>query len=754
MKRFLLPFLGCMFLGGLYSQNNNYNSAEILHQLKKLEVLGNALYLAAHPDDENTRLISYLENERLIRTAYLSLTRGDGGQNLIGTEKGDAMGVLRTQELLEARKIDGGEQFFSRAVDFGYSKTAKETLEIWDKEKILSDVVWVIRKFKPDVIITRFPPDDRGGHGHHTASAMLAEEAFKLAADPKAFPEQLKYLEPWQSKRILWDIYWWNKEIKEEALKSGTILESNIGAYNELIGLSYSEIASISRSQHKSQGFGTLKSRGNRLEYLKHTFGEVAKNDLFEGINTSWEKIEGGTEIQNKLKKIIADYQFNQPSKSIPDLVELYTLMNQQSGNFYVDQKIQELKKVIKDAAGIYAEAVTEKYKYVPAENIKGNFNLIVRSDIPYQVHQISPEVESEISTLDSFPNNEILSYPFTINGKQEITQPYWLYGDHFGVFQVDDQRKIGKPENEPVVTFTYRLSFPPNQEKISFSEPIDYKWSDRVNGELHRDVIISPPVTANLSQQVYLTKTQEALKVNVVIKAHQAEQGGTVSLKLPKGWTAEPKQFELNLKRSGQQIPLSFKVSPPETSNQGELSVLYNDKPMRSMVQINYDHIEPQVFFPEAKAKVVKMKLQSKVKQIGYVIGSGDEVADNLKSVGFQVESFKAEELPLKDLSKYETIIVGIRAYNINDAMINGNEVLNKYVEQGGTVIVQYNTNRGLIAEKIGPYPFQLSRNRVTKEEAQPTFLKPDHPLLNSPNKPAAEKVFAFEQLFSIHIT
>ncbi|MEX2379541.1 MAG: PIG-L family deacetylase, partial [Vicingaceae bacterium] len=266
MRTLLFGLLLFLFSLTCFAQRPIQSSADVLQEIKKLKVVGNALYLAAHPDDENTRLISWLENERLIRTAYLSLTRGDGGQNLIGTEKGAAMGVLRTQELLEARKIDGGEQFFSRAVDFGYSKTAEETLEIWDKQKILADVVWVIRKFRPDVIITRFPSDSRGGHGHHTASAMLAEEAFDLAGDKKAFPEQLKYVDTWQPKRILWDVYWWNQEVRDEAIKSGNILQTDIGDYNEILGLSYSEIASDSRSQHKSQGFGTARSRGSKVE--------------------------------------------------------------------------------------------------------------------------------------------------------------------------------------------------------------------------------------------------------------------------------------------------------------------------------------------------------------------------------------------------------------------------------------------------------------------------------------------------------
>lgn len=735
MKKYFSGFLFIFLSYSTFAQHAEKSSAEILHELKKLKVVGNALYLAAHPDDENTRLISWLENERLIQTAYLSLTRGDGGQNLIGTEKGAAMGVLRTQELLEARKIDGGEQFFSRAVDFGYSKTAEETLEIWDKDKVLSDVVWVIRKFKPDVIITRFPPDSRGGHGHHTASAMLAEEAFKLAADEEAFPEQLEHVDPWQAKRILWDVYWWNEKVRNEAIKSGKILQTDIGDYNEILGLSYSEIASDSRSQHKSQGFGTARSRGSKIEYLKHTAGDPAENKLFDGIQTTWKRIKGGEKIEKQITAIIENYNAASPSASIDELVKLYESMLKIDQNDYVKQKLKDLKEIILAAAGIYTEALANNYSYTEGEEINGQFSIIVRSNTPFKLHHVEP-IDSLPSADIKTENNREIILPFSFKGPSKISQPYWLWGDYFGIFDVNDQKLIGQAENPSLKTFHYSLSFPPSQTQIQFSEELDYKWSTRVDGELHRDVIITPEITANLSQQVYLTKNDEKIQLSIILEAHKASQKGEVSLKLPDGWNVEPKSINFDLVNAGEQKAINFEVIPPKEKSEGTLSVFINGQLARSIQRIDYDHIKPQTFFPKASAKLVKMNLKSSVKKIGYIIGSGDEVADNLKSVGFEVESFKAEQLPLMDLSRFETIIVGIRAYNINDAMINGNKVLNEYVKNGGTVIVQYNTNRGLIAEEIGPYPFELSRNRVTKEDAQPTFLNPDHPLLNQPNK------------------
>jgi LmbE family N-acetylglucosaminyl deacetylase len=735
MKTILSGIFLFILSTSLVAQRPIQSSADILQEIKKLKVVGNALYLAAHPDDENTRLISWLENERLVRTAYLSLTRGDGGQNLIGTEKGAAMGVLRTQELLEARKIDGGEQFFSRAVDFGYSKTAEETLEIWDKQKVLADVVWVIRKFRPDVIITRFPSDSRGGHGHHTASAMLAQEAFELAGDKNAFPEQLEFLETWQPKRILWDVYWWNTEVRDEAIKSGNILQTDIGDYNEILGLSYSEIASDSRSQHKSQGFGTARSRGSKIEYLKHTAGEPAKDKLFDGINTTWSRIDGGEKIEQQIANILNNYNAADPSKSVDGLVKLYGSLLKSKDNFYVKNKIEDLKQIILAAAGIYTEALADEFSYAPKQEINGKFSLIVRSKIPFKLHDISPIDSMPDSDFKGEINQEVV-LPFSFKAPSKISQPYWLWGDYFGIFEVENQQLIGLPENPTIQTFNYSLSFPPNQTKIQFSEAIDYKWSTRVDGELHRDLVISPEVTANLSQQVYLTKNEEKIQLGIILEAHKADEDGEVSLDLPKGWTSSPQSIKFSFQRAGQQEAISFEVSPPKSRSEGELKVLINGKTARSIQRIDYDHIKPQTFFPKAQSKVVKMDLQTKVEKVGYIIGSGDEVAENLKSVGFEVESFKAELLPLMDLSRFETIIVGIRAYNINDAMINGNNILSEYVKNGGTVIVQYNTNRGLIAEEIGPYPFELSRNRVTKEEAKPTFLKPNHPILNSPNQ------------------
>ena len=313
-----------LFLSTLFSaQSVSHSSAEIYDDLLRLQNNTTVMYLAAHPDDENTRVISWLTHEKHVDAVYLSLTRGDGGQNLIGTEKGELLGLLRTQELLEARKVDKGRQWFTRALDFGYSKTATETLKFWDKQKILSDVVWAIRKNKPEIIITRFDPNSNGEtHGHHTASAILAMEAFDLAADPKAFPEQLKYVKTWQVKRMFYNTSWWffgSRENFEKADKS-ELYSLNVGNYYPNLGISNNEISAKSRSKHACQGFGMALERGSEMEYLKLLKGDKPKsNDIFEGIQLkSDNKI-----VQNQLDQLVADFNFKNPQLTLKNLLSV-----------------------------------------------------------------------------------------------------------------------------------------------------------------------------------------------------------------------------------------------------------------------------------------------------------------------------------------------------------------------------------------------------------------------------------------------
>jgi LmbE family N-acetylglucosaminyl deacetylase len=719
------------------AQRTIESSSDIYQEIKKLGVITNVLYLAAHPDDENTRLIAWLENEKLARTAYLSLTRGDGGQNLVGTEKGDAMGVLRTQELLEARKEDGAEQFFTRVDDFGYSKTAEETFEQWNKKEVLADVVYTIRKFRPDVIVTRFPPDSRAGHGHHTASAMLAEEAFKLAGNKTAYPEQLETVEVWQPTRILWNTsVWWDKQIPEKAAESpADYIKINIGEYSELLGLSYSEIAADSRSQHKSQGFGSARSRGNKLEFLKHTAGAPAQDDdLFHEIETSWDRVKGSEKVQELIDEISSNYNFTNPANSVKLLVELHKEIQLMPTNFYRDQKLEDVKAIIKAAAGIKAEALADEYNYVSADSITGSFMIVQRSNIPMTLKNVTPILDSTFYNL-ALESNDQKSFTFKFETLTGNSHPYWLpYESYAKKLSFNALLLRGQAEANAIKTFKYTVTL--FGEDIEFKEAIDYKWTDRVKGELHRSVTISPIITVTPAKKVYLFSSNEPQNISFLAEGNLVGAIGTVTLQTPKGWTVEPYSIDLKFNFVGEQKALSFTLTPPENPSTGDIEFRVDGVNGKAIQRIDYDHVLPQVMFPQAVVKVVKMDLTATVKNIGYVKGSGDEVAQNLGGVGFNVVSFDAKDLAVMDLSIFETIMVGIRAYNTEPSMKNGNTILNEYVKNGGNVIVQYNTSRGIDKGAIGPYPFQLSRNRVTKEEAKPTFLAPKHPLLNTPNK------------------
>ena len=403
-------------------------SSRILHDLYKLRNSTTVLYLAAHPDDENTRMISWLTNGYGARTAYLSLTRGDGGQNLIGKELGPELGVLRTQELLHARRIDGGEQFFSRAVDFGYSKTADETLEKWDRKAVLSDVVYVIRKFRPDVIITRFPPDSRGGHGHHTASAMLGIEAFKSAADPDAFPEQLERVDTWQPKRIYWNAStWWNPKLDSLAKVDDQYLSAEVGGYSSLLGTSYNELASMSRTQHKSQGFGVSVDRGQQAEYLMYLAGEKAQTNLFEGISTSWERF-GFKEGDKLLQKIIRDYDAMDPQKSVPTMLELRKASVAIKDDAKRAYFREETDRILKDMLGLHLEALSEREFVSRGEKLELEVKILQRSALEETISLDHIEWRSQKEDVNkALPVNDIYSVKLESVVAADLSQPYWL---------------------------------------------------------------------------------------------------------------------------------------------------------------------------------------------------------------------------------------------------------------------------------------------------------------------------------------
>lgn len=741
----LTAFLFCFHI--IIAQNpKKPTSVEIFNQIEKLNFLGSVLYIAAHPDDENTRLISYLSNEQKARTGYLSLTRGDGGQNLIGTQLRELLGVIRTQELIEARKIDGGEQFFSRANDFGFSKNPTETLEIWDKEKVLADVVWAIRKFQPDVVINRFDHRSPGTtHGHHTASALLSVESFDLANNPTVFPEQLKFVNPWQSKRQFFNTSWWfyGSVEKFNAADKTNLIAMQIGVYYPTIGKSNQEIAALSRSCHQSQGFGSTGVRGEETEYLEFINGDALKEkkSLFEGIDTTWNRVKGGKAVGELLTKIATEFNFNNPSLSIPNLAKAYSMMQELDENHWVPLKSAEIKEIIAACSGLYLEAVAQNQEATPGSSIKLKLEAINRSSAPIQLLSVTTLPEKTKTTQNLELKNNILNninldlqLPKCIN----YTHPYWLQENGTeGMYTVNNQQNIGIPDIIREVKVIFNLKI--NGVEIPFERTVVYKYNDDVKGEVYNYLDIVPEVTTSIVDKVLLFKDNKIKYVGVKIKAGIDGAKGNLQLELPKNWAVMPKLIPFDIAKKGTEQIVYFEVTPPNKPEEAvakSVAIIGNKRFDKEQIFINYDHITKQQVLKSAEAKLIKTDLKTNGERIAYIMGAGDEVPSSLTQLGYTVTLLKTEEITPEKLENFDVVITGVRAYNVLTALANKQDILFDFVKSGKTMVVQYNTNGDLVTENIAPYSLKLSKDRVTEEDAEVRFLAPNHPVLNFPNK------------------
>lgn len=722
-------------------------SGEILSNLKKLNVLGSVLYIAAHPDDENTLMLAYLAKDRLVRTGYLSLTRGDGGQNLIGPEQGENIGIIRTQELLAARRVDGPDQFFSRAYDFGFSKQTSEAVRTWGQEKVLADVVWIIRKYQPDVIITRFPPDARAGHGHHSASGFLGEEAFKISNDPTKFPEQLAFVKPWQAKRIMWNMFipgaFLSNKKPDEA---GNLIGIETGLYNPLLGKSYGEIAAESRSQHKSQGFGVPASRAARADYLLLKGGNPVQKDPLEGVDMTWKRVSNSDAVQAQVNQVIAGFRPDQPSASVPALVQLYGAINKlDTTNIYVKAKRQEVETLIQQCLGLWFETNPADYAATPGETIKLTTNIVNRADSPVTLVGVQYSTGKDTILNTPLKPNDVIQYPTTVTVPKsaKISQPYWLEKPlDKGLFQVDNQQLIGLPENPPALTARY--TFEISGQRFTFSRPVVYKSTDPVDGEIYRPFIIQPDVMANLTERVFTFSDNTPKTAELVLRAGRANVSGTLTMTVPTGWRIEPASQPFELKNKGDEQRISFKLTPSDKAQNGKLQAIMTTSSgtfTTGLRYIAYKHIPTQTLFPPAEAKLVKLDVKVTAKNIGYIVGAGDEVPAALQQMGCRVTILGPTELT-GNLSAYDAIVVGVRAYNTNSSLARYQPRLMEYVKNGGNMVVQYVTpvnsffrNESPLPQ-LGPYPFKVVNERVTEEDAPMTFINPQHPLLNYPNK------------------
>jgi len=745
----------------------NWSSSRILHEIEKLKHVGRVLYIAAHPDDENTQLIAYLANVKGIDVAYMSLTRGDGGQDLLGPEVREELGVIRTQELLMARATDGGQQFFSRANDFGFSKTAKETMHIWDSNEVLSDIVWEIRRFKPDIIITRFSPTYTKTHGHHQASAILAQRAFDAAADPAMFPEQLKYVSVWQSKSLFWNTSL--RFFSDANPDTSKMYHTNIGVYMPLLGKSVGEMAAESRSMHKSQGMGSSPYWGDNMDYYVYMKGEKpAGKDIFNDYNWDWSRIKGYENISAEVDKIINSFDMNHPEKSVDDLIRLRGMIHLSGDNFQEEEfsKLHQIDHIILQCEGIYTEALSTKKFIAVGDSINVSLNSIVENTNNVKIASATLKLERhrqtlalltkdtglKRNTLETFKTGAIIPDTTPVSG------PYWLEEDHtVGMYKVDDQKMRGMPENAPQLyaDIVYSIKTSTGNFNIYDDEPVFYKFTDPTKADVYSLARIVPPAVIIPEENSLVFTDYSPKKIHIKIKSFK-KGTATLTVHPPMGYTMTTEATDrsmsieedsIRLKGNGIEYIDTLDIRP--IISPGKIPPLYNhigniDISIemnghafnRSMEDITYEHIPEQILLPKSTIKVIEINMVTHPKLIGYIPGAGDDIPQCLTEMGYKVEKISPDKLATTDLSKYDAIIAGIRAYNTDDRLKYDNAKLMNYVKNGGNYIVQYNTNSRLVTDSIGPYYLHPANVRTTEEDCKITFLNPSNSALNTPNK------------------
>jgi hypothetical protein len=713
--------------------------------------------IAAHPDDERTAVLAYFARGRYMRTAYLSLTRGEGGQNLIGSEQGAALGIIRTQELLDAREIDGAQQFFARAIDFGFTKTAAETMDKWGHDRILSDVVWVIRSYRPDVIINGFTGTSRDGHGQHQTSAILSKEAFEAAGDPARFPEHLRYVQPWKPRREVFAEF---PAIFGVAPLPGSkpAGEADTGAFNPILGYSYEELAVLSRSMHHSQGTGAMRRPGDLISPFSMVAGEPSSKDLFDGIDTSWNRLPGGAAVGAILNQAIRGFDPAHPEKTIPQLAKTRPLIAAISDPL-AKEKLAELDETIAQFAGLWVDAQPKQAEVTPGSELAVTITLLNRSaaDVRFTGARFEGMWNEAVpKPAAKLADNQPFTIEFTakVPDTQPYSQRYWLAKTpSANVYTVDDQKLIGLADTAPVLAVRVRLSV--DGVPIEVVRPVEYRYAERTQGERVRPMVVEPPVAVDLPDSFAIFPSKAPRRVQVSLKANLANAAGTLRLDLPPGWRAEPASYPFRVVNAGEQEEMSFLVTPPasETTATVRAIATVEGREIASGVRvIAYPHIPIQTYFPPSDLRLVRRDIEVSAHRIGYIMGAGDAMPDALRQLGLEVTLLTQSDLGQGDLARFDAIVAGVRAYSVRPDLRANQRRLMDYVSNGGTYIVQYQDGTGNPFGgrgggqnspppplNIGPYPITVPAGngyRVTVEESPVTFTHPDSPLLNKPNR------------------
>lgn len=754
MKPGARAFLAALLLAPLASfaaETPGASARGIQQQLQALRQTGTVLHVGAHPDDENTELITWLSLGRGCRAAYLSLTRGEGGQNELGKDLDERLGVLRTQELLAARRLDHGRQFFTRAIDFGFSKSPEETLRVWDRQAVLGDIVRVIRQFRPDVIVTRFPiPPGSGGHGQHTASAILTLEAAKLAGDPAAYPEQLAAgLTPWQTRRVLWNSF------RFGGAGPGPLdlpaMSQDIAGVDPVSGETFSSIAARSRAMHKTQGLGEFKSRnptGPNVQNFMILAGDLPAKDLLDGIETNWARYSGGAEIDAALQAIIAGFKPEDPAAAVPALLALRPKLAALPQDALVADKRAALDRLVLDCIGLKIETRADRAEVAAGESL-GLATTVSIAPGSVAVDYLGAEIARDAASFRGTGAHVRLSSnaPHSAKLAAQIpadataTHPYWLgEGGSAGVAGVTDASLIGSPDNPPALLMAHGFQIG-SERLVVVAEPT-FAAPGQPPGSDQRIAII-PPVSLALGSDIYVVAPGAVRQVTIEVTAARAGVAGRLGLEVSPGWTVAPQAQEFRLAASGDKARLTFSLSAPAAGGSGQVAAVAEIAGRRYSTQrrvLDYAHLPVQVLQPRARARLTSFPLATKGFSVGYLPGAGDSVAECMEQMGFVVRRLTGADLKPELLRGLDAVVIGVRAFNERIDLKEAFPGLLAWVEQGGTVIAQYNRPNGLADAALGPYPLSIqgsaSQLRVTDENAPVTLLAPDHAVVNTPNR------------------
>jgi LmbE family N-acetylglucosaminyl deacetylase len=743
--------------------------------IARLPVVGSVLFTGAHPDDENSALIAHLAKRLHLRTAYLSATRGDGGQNLIGTEQYEALGILRTEELLAARRLDGAEQYFAQAYDFGFSKSADESLAKWGREAALGDFVRIIRRFRPDIIISRFSGTPSDGHGHHQAAGILVQEAFRAAGDPMRFPEQLREgLQSWQAARLF---------VNQFRPGGGEGFTMDIGEFSPVHGRTYAEIGLEGRSMHRSQGMGGSTGRRGpftaafRVTASKPGSAAVVQG-LFSDVDLTFNRFtrltRGSDAVRRRVETIESAIQGaqsaltpNAPSKVLPflgrGLAELRELRSElQRGStaetergealFLLRLKEKDFAHAIALAGAAEADAISETSEIIPGEPFEVAVTAMSRT----------PELKASLQTgsLVGPPGWKIEPLPAAGNAGTEarfrvtapadapVSQPYWLVAPRQSdYFTAPSSPYRGDAENPPLLTASVTYSLAVNGQSLPVEQTVEvvHRFADRVYGERIEPLTVVPPLAVWIDPPVAVFPSAASQQyVLVRVRNHRrTAQNGVARLDLPPGWRSEPVSQEFALRAEGDESAVRFQVSAPSAGPAArELLVKAvaeaGGQSFSTGYQvIDYPHIVPRHLFRPTESRLLRFDVSvAPGLRVGYVMGSGDEVPEALRQMGVGVEQLNENDLSFGDLGKYDVIVTGIRAYEVRRDLSANHARLMEFVRNGGLLIGQYG-RKGGFSEPLGPYPFDLGDGpRVTVEEAPIAILEPAHPLFQSPNR------------------